>query len=319
MLVTCVPGSVEGDQLQAFFKSRPYIFFILPAFVFYTVFSIYPIVAVLPFGFTKWSGVGAARFAGLQNFLTIFRSPDLVSQLLNSYKNTFVLLCLTYFIHTPIVIVIAYMLFRKIRGSSLYKAVIFMPQFINVVAVTFIVTLFFSPSIGLYGSIMNLLGLGKWAIPGIWKDPVYGMPLVLLVGVWKGMGYELLLFIAGFSTVPAELEESAKIDGAGEIKRFFNVYFPLISPAFTNIIVLMYIWTLTTFDVPYLMGGMNGGAGGSMDTIQLFFYRTVFGRSSYSSNFMGMGSALSMIILTTLIGGSLLLQRLLKKREFYNN
>jgi len=303
----------------SFFKRRPFLLFILPAFVFYTVFAIYPIVGVLPYAFTKWSGIGRPEFVGLRNFAVIFGTPDLVTQLANSLKNTGLLLALTYVVYTPIILVVAYLLFKRIPGSSLYKAVLFMPQFVNVVAVTFIVTLFFSPTIGLYEAVMNALGLGRWAVPGIWKNTSMGMPLVLLVGVWKGMGYELLLFIAGFSTVPAELEESAKLDGAGEVRRFIHIYFPLVSPTFTNVIVLMYIWTLTTFDVPYLMGGMNGGAGGCMDTIQLFFYRTVFGRSSYSSNFMGMGSALSVIILSVLVGGSLLLQSLLRRREFYNN
>jgi len=305
--------------MRAFLARRPYLFFILPAFLFYTVFSIYPIVGVLPYSLTSWSGVGAPRFVGLGNFLTIFSTPSLLQQLVNAARNTLLLLCLTYVPYTPLIIVVAYLLFKKIHGSSVYKALLFIPQFINVVAVTFVVTLFFSPSIGLYSSVMNLLGLGKWSVPGIWEKPSFGVPLVLLVGVWRGMGYELLLFIAGFASVPAELEESATIDGAGEIRRFLHIYFPLISPTFTNVIVLMYIWTLTTFDVPYLMGGINGGPGGSMDTIQLFFYRTVFGGSSYSTNFVGMGSALSTIILVALVGGSLLLQQILRRREFYTN
>jgi raffinose/stachyose/melibiose transport system permease protein len=277
--------------------------------------SIYPVVSVLPYSFTHWSGIGPIHFIGLENFFTIFKTQSLMSELLNSFKNTYVLLFLTYFLYNPIIIVVSYMLFKKIVGSSLYKAVLFMPQFINAVAVTFIVTLFFSPNIGLYSSVLKAVGLGKWAIPGIWQNPAYGVPLVLLVGVWRGMGYEILLYIAGFSSVPIELEEAAKIDGAGEVRRFMHIYFPLIAPTFTNVVVLMYIWTLTTFDIPYLLGGVSGGVNGSMDTIQLFFYRTVFGRSAYSDNLMGMGSALSIIILAAIVTGSLLLQRYLSKRE----
>jgi raffinose/stachyose/melibiose transport system permease protein len=115
--------------------------------------------------------------------------------------------------------------------------------------------------------------------------------------------------------VPRELDEAARIDGASETQRFFHVYFPLIAPTFTNVVVLMYIWTLGTFEIPFLLGGMSGGVAGSMDTIQLFFYRTVFGRGSYSANFIGLGSAISAMILVILASGSLLLQRFLGRRQ----
>jgi raffinose/stachyose/melibiose transport system permease protein len=298
-----------------FFHRRPYIFFILPAFVVYAVFSVYPVLSTIPYSLTSWSGVGAARFVGLENFRTIFGSPDLVPQVLGAFTNTFLLLSLTYAVLNPIVIAVAYLLFKKIRGSEVFKTVIFMPQFMNVVAVTFIVTLFFSPGIGLYGNVMTALGLGAWATPGIWAKPSQGIPLVLLVGGWRGIGYELLLYIAAFNMVPAELDEAAVMDGAGGAQRFFKVYFPMIAPTFTNVVVLMYIWTLTTFDIPYLLGGVNGGVNGCMDTIQLFFYRTVFARGGYSSNFMGIGSTIALVILAVLLGGSLLLQTFLGRRE----
>jgi ABC-type sugar transport system permease subunit len=281
----------------------------------YTVFAIYPVLSTVPYSLTSWSGLGAAKFVGLENFKTILGNQSLVSEFLNAFKNTFFLLLLTYIFVNPLIILIAYLLFKKIRGSSIYKTVIFMPQFMNVVAVTFVITLFFSPGIGLYGNFMQLIGLGKWAVPGVWADPAYGIPLVLLVGVWRGMGYELLLYIAGFNMIPPELEEAAIIDGAGETKRFFKIYFPLIAPTFTNIIVLMYIWTLTTFDIPYLMGGVTGGVNGNMDTIQLFFYRTVFSRGGYSSNFMGIGSTIATVIMFVLLSGSYLLQKSLSTRE----
>lgn len=289
--------------------------FILPAFFLYTIFSIYPIITTIPYSFMKWGGVGDIQYAGLDNFIRIFGNSELAEQMLNALKNTFFLLVLTLLVVNPIVIVVAYLLYKNIWGSKLYKTVIFMPQFVNAVAVTFIVTLFFSPDIGLYSSMMNFLGLGKWSIPALWEDPAYGVPLLLLVNVWRGVGYEMLLYIANYNMIPAELDQAARIDGAGEVKRFLYIYFPLIAPTFTNVVVLMYIWTLTTFDIPFLLGGITGGVGGNMDTIQLFFYRTVFGRGGYSSNFMGIGSSISSVILVILVTGSFLLQKYLSKRQ----
>ena len=296
-------------------KKRPFIFFIAPALIIYTIFVIYPMVAILPYSFMKWGGISAAQFVGFQNFRDIFEEVNVVEQMKNAFSNTFFLLFLTYLFLNPIVIAIAYFLYRKVYLSEIYKTIIFMPQFVNNVAVAFIATLFFAPSVGLYGNFMTAIGLSEKAIAGIWANPVYGVPLLLLVGGWRGIGYETLLYIANFSMVPIELDEAARIDGANEWQRFFRIYFPLISPTFTNIVVLMYIWTLTTFDIAFLLGGMSGGVNGSMDTIQLFFYRNVFGRSSNVGNFVGMGATYSVIILVTLISGSMLLQWILRKRE----
>lgn len=298
-----------------YFSKRPYILFILPALMLYSLFIIYPIVATLPYSLTEWGGLGQAQFVGFRNFNNIFTNDTLTPQLWNAIKNTAFLLLLTYLIVNPLVLVVAYFLYRKIFLSDVYKTIIFMPQFVNAVAVSFIVTLFFSPSIGLFSTFMKWIGLEQYAIPAIWEDPAYAIPLVLLVGVWRGVGYEILLYIANYTMVPKELDEAARIDGASETQRFLYIYFPLIAPAFTNVVVLMYIWTLTTFEVPFLLGGLTGGVSGSMDTIQLFFYRTVFGRGSYSSNFIGIGSTISSILLIVLASGSFLLQKFLGRRQ----
>jgi len=301
--------------VPAFLRKRPYLFFILPAFILYTAIVVYPILSTLPFSLTKWAGLGQPEFVGFQNFITIFGNDEIAPEMINALKNTAFLLLLTYLIVNPVVIIVAYFLYRKIFLSAAFKTIIFMPQFVNAVAVTFIVTLFFSPNIGMYSTFMNWIGLGQYAIPGIWEDPNLAIPLVLLVGVWRGVGYELLLYIAAFTMVPKELDEAARIDGANEKDRFFYIYFPLIAPTFMNVVVLMYIWTLSTFEIPFLLGGVGGGVSGSMDTIQLFFYRTVFGRSSFSSNFIGIGSAISVVILAILASGSLLLQNFLGRRQ----
>jgi len=301
-------------QVVAFFRKRPFILFILPAFIIYTIFAIYPMVSVIPYSVTQWGGIGPAKFVGLGNFAQIFGNAVTLAELKNAFFNTYFLLFLTYLILNPVVIAVAYFLYRKIFLSETYKTLIFMPQFVSTVAVSFIVTLFFAPNLGLYANFMSAIGLGQFSVPGIYANPAYGVPLLLLVGGWRGIGYETLLYVANFTVVPMELDEAARIDGANEIQRFFRIYFPLISPTFTNIVVLMYIWTLTTFDIPFLLGGLNGGANGCMDLIETFFYRHVFGRGM-TSNFVGMGSAYSMIILIALILGSMLLQQFLSKRE----
>ena len=295
-----------------FFRKRPYILFILPAFLMYSIFIIYPLAFVVPYSFTSWSGFGPMEFAGLQNFRIIFQNEIVVGQLKNAFGNIMYRLFLNYSITHPIIITFAYLIYRKMFGAGFIKTVVFMPNFADYVAIAFMVSLFFSPSFGLYGTFMKAIGLEKYAIAGIWSKPSLGVPLTVLVACWKTIGYDLLLYIAAFNSVPVEMDESAKIDGAGELRRFFNIYMPLSMPAITNILILQYIHSLLSFDASYMLGSINGGIRGCMDTLMLFFYRNVFD-GGYASNFVGMGSAFSMVIVIPVVIGTLLLQFLLKK------
>jgi len=300
--------------MVSFFKRKPYILFLLPAFFLYTLFSIYPLVFVIPFSFVKWGGTGPIQFAGFQNFISIFGNSLLVSQLGNAYKNVFYRLVLNFGIIDVLLIPLAYMIYRKIPGGSFFKTVIFMPNFVNSVAIVFMVTLFFSPGFGLYGIVMKAIGLGQYANPGIWVDPKLGVPLTVLVSAWRTTGYELLLFIASFNTVPTELDDAARIDGAGELSRFFHIFLPLSKPTLINILVIQYIASLLHFDMAFMLGGIGGGPGGNMDTVMLFFYRNIFG-GGFVNNFVGAGSALSMVIVIPIVVGVLLINWLFGRGE----
>ena len=278
----------------------------------YTVFVIYPLVFVGPYSFIRWDGISRMQFVGFQNYLTVFNNATIMSQLKNAYGNIGQRLLINYLITHPILITIACLIVRKIPGSVFFRTVIFMPNFFNYVAIAFVVTLFFSPSFGLYATVMKAIGLKEFATAGIWVNPSYGVGLTVLVACWKTIGYELLLYIAAFNVVPVELDESARMDGASELRRFFSIYFPISMPAISNILILQYISSLLSFEASYMLGGLNGGIGGCMDTLMLFFYRNVFD-GGYVNNFVGMGSAFSMLIVAPIMLGVLLLLLLMKR------
>jgi len=302
-------------DLLTFFRKRPYIFLILPGFVLYVVFCVAPIVLSIPLSFTAALKGGGQGFVGLQNYVTIFTDKYLYPQFINALKNSFLGLALTYFIVHPIIILLAYMIYRKIKGHGIFQGVLFLPQFINPVAMGFMVFLFFSPYTGLYYNFFNLIGLPNWGIAGVWSDQGLGVVLLVIVWSWKGLGYEMLLYIANFKVIPTDCIEASIIDGTSEFQRVTRIYFPLLMPTFTSVSVLMFVWTMTAFSEPYILGGLQGGINGNMDMLTLFLYRNVFGAGPFSMNFLGMGSAISTVILLILVAGALLIMRGLRSLQ----
>jgi raffinose/stachyose/melibiose transport system permease protein len=301
--------------LLKYLKKRPFIFFILPGFLLYTLFITAPILISIPFSLTGLTESGRRILVGIENYRIIFTNRILFPQFLNALKNTFLGTTLNYvFIH-PLIIFLAYMMYRKIWGHTAFQNILFIPQFVNTIALTFMISIFFSPYSGLYYNFFKLIGLERWGVSPLWTNERLGVVLVVVVWTWQGLGYEMLLYIAGLKMIPIELIEAAVIDGAGEFKRFTRIYFPLLIPTFTNVMVLQFIWTITAFQIPYVLGGLQGGINGNMDFLALFLYRTAFGSGAYSTNFVGMGSAISTVILAILASGSAIILRLLRGRQ----
>ena len=298
-----------------FIAKRPYILFILPGIIVYTIFITAPIVVSIPFSLTGLTENGHRIFVGFENYVVVFTNKILFPQFLRALRNTFLGLALNYVVIHPLIIFLAYQMYRKIWGHVIFQNILFIPQFVNAIALTFMVSIFFSPYLGLYYHVFKFLGLEKWGIPGVWTNEKLGVVLIVIVWTWAGLGYEMLLYIAAFKMIPNELVEASIIDGAGEWKRFTRVYFPLLMPTFTNVMVLMFIWCITAFEIPYILGGISGGINGNMDFLTLFLYRTAFGSGAYSTNFVGMGSAISTVILAILGGGSGIILWILRGRQ----
>jgi raffinose/stachyose/melibiose transport system permease protein len=298
-----------------FIRKRPFILFILPGILVYTVFITAPIVVSIPFSLTGLTTTGQRIFVGLENYVIVFTNKILFPQFVRALTNTFLGLACNYLVIHPLIIFLAYQMYRKIWGHRVFQNILFIPQFVNAIALTFMVSIFFSPYVGLYYNVFRFLGLEQFGTAGVWTNENMAVVLVVIVWTWAGLGYEMLLYIAGFKMIPNELVEAAIIDGAGEWKRFTRVYFPLLMPTFTNVMVLMFIWTITAFEVPYILGGISGGINGNMDFLALFLYRTAFGSGAYSTNFVGMGSAISTVILAILAAGSGIIMWILRGRQ----
>lgn len=289
-------------------RKRAFLWFILPGFIIYTVFTIYPIFGGIPNSFVKWAGVGEKQWVGLENYITLFTHPQLAPQFFNAAKNSVWYLILNLLVVNTISLLLGYAIFRKIPLSKTYQTIIFSPHFLYPTAIAFMYTLFFDPTIGLYSKFMNLIGLEQFSTFPWLADSGKGVLMLTIVCNWKGIGYTMLLYIAGYTMVSKDYEEAALLDGASKIQIFTKIYLPLIKPTLINVVVLSYIWSITLFDIPYAVAGREGGLNRGMDVLENFFYRTTFSATSgFSSNFIGMGSTISVVLLLAICAGSGLL------------
>jgi ABC-type sugar transport system permease subunit len=119
------------------------------------------------------------------------------------------------------------------------------------------------------------------------------------------MGYSMLIILAAMVMTPRDILEQAQIDGAGEWKCFVHVFLPYIRPTMINVIIIHYIWAVSIFDMPYLLGGIEGGVNKSMDVVNLNYYRVAFG-GAYMSNSVGLGTTLAVIISSIVVVGTII-------------
>ena len=257
--------------------------FMAPSMLGLLAFTAFPIVASLIIGFYNWPVIGSHTFIGLKNYENLLTSKEFHTAILNTF--VFVLL------YVPINIVISLGLAvwigsKGIRFRGLYRTIFFIPAVTPVVANAAIFSLILSPN-GLIDSLMqtwfgvqapNFLGSKTWA-----------MPAVVMLSIWQGFGYNMLVFSAALDAVPASLTEAAAIDGAGSVARFFRIVLPLITPSIFFAVVLTLISSFQVFTQAYVLTG--GGPGNATTTMVVYLYEQGF--QFYK---MGLASAVAWVL-----------------------
>ncbi len=242
--------------------------FLAPSMLGLLAFTAFPIVASLIIGFYNWPVIGDHTFTGLKNYQTLLNSKEFHTSIVNTF--VFVLLYL------PLNIVISLGLAvwigsKKIKARGLYRTIFFIPAVTPVVANAAIFSLIRAPN-GLIDSLMqtwfgvqapNFLGSTTWA-----------MPAVVMLSIWQGFGYNMLVFSAALDAVPASLTEAAAIDGASTVARFFRIILPLITPSIFFAVVLTLISSFQVFTQAYVLTG--GGPGNATTTMVVFLYEQGF-------------------------------------------
>ncbi|KQR52846.1 sugar ABC transporter permease [Leifsonia sp. Leaf336] len=268
-------------------RTRPYRvklgswWWALPALVLMLIVIYATTIAGGFFAFTNWSGLGAFDFVGLQNFVKIFQTPELIGSLWNT-----LILAFGFLVFTNIFgLLFALALNRSLKSRYVLRTLIFMPVVVSPIAVSYIWKFIFDYN-GPLNQVMTTVGLPKqnWL-----ADPTLAIWCVLIVMVWQNIGFVMVIYLAGLATVPIEMEEAAALDGAGAFKRFRYVVLPQIQPSVAIATTLTLIQGLRVFDQVVALTG--GGPAGATQTLALEVYQQAFTYQEF-----GFGAALALIL-----------------------
>ena len=298
-------------------KRHKQVKFILPGFIFYTCFIILPIIYVFYLSFFQWSGLGEMKFNGIQNFVTIFTDERFSPVFFNALWNNIKYLLCVWLIITPFQYLMAYLFFIKIPAYKYLKFMIFMPYVISTTIISFFATLIFNPNIGFLNKFLEAVGLEH--LQGAWfGDPNWAFKLMILLILWQGAGSGVMIFYSNFMDISKDVMEASRIDGCTEWQRFTRILVPLSLPSCASVITMSTIWALALFDLPFILGGAKGGVSGSLDFVNLVFYRYTFGSALNGKSEIGFGASICVVMFAGMLIITTIQNKVLKKFEYDN-
>ncbi|HEY8517309.1 MAG TPA: sugar ABC transporter permease [Candidatus Binatia bacterium] len=254
-------------------RSRAPWVLVTPALVAIAAFFFVPIVAALLLSLTDFDLYALAdpanlRVVGLENYARLVADPVFRKALANT----------TYFVVVAAPLSIAVSLGAALlvsssltRFASLFRTAFFLPVVTTLVAAAVVWRYLYHPRVGLLNRVLAFFGVA----PIDWLgDPDWAMPAIILMSVWKGFGFNMVIFVAGLQSIPTRLYEAAALDGAGPIARFFHVTVPMLAPTFTFVVLMTMIGHFQLFAEPYVM--TQGGPGDATLSVVLLMYREGF-------------------------------------------
>jgi raffinose/stachyose/melibiose transport system permease protein len=300
-------------------RKKPYLWFILPGFILYSIFVIYPIFSAAELSLFQSNGFSEKVFVGFNNYIELFTNSELKRQFLNALKNNVILVVLNVGLLIPIQLYFAYVIYTRVKGYRFFQTMIFAPQFITTSVIVFLATLVFDQNIGIFNEFLQLIGLGEHARNWL-GVPGYEVLTLFIMNAWAGVGFSMIYFVAAMKMLSDEVMEASYLDGAGYWRRFFSVIIPQIRSSIVNIAMISYIAAMTLFDFSYLLGGVSGGINNSMDVMTLFFYRITFGTTgamggTVSTNSVGMGTTIAVVMFAIIFVVALIQLRFTYKEE----
>ena len=239
------------------------IFFVLPALIGTFIFIIIPIICSFSLSFFEWDLLNDLKFIGFDNYKAIFTEPVFTQILVNTIVYA---LSVTFFA-VIIPLLIANAINSKLKGAEWFKTIYFIPFITPAVVIAIVWSWIFDPNIG------GINILFKTHLEWLF-DTRLAMPVLIFVSVWKLIGYNVILFLTGFTTIPQNLFEAAKIDGAGVNETFWNITLPLLKPTTYFVTLVTAISSFQVFDLIYVM--TSGGPKDSTNVIVYSIYKYAF-------------------------------------------
>lgn len=240
------------------------ILFIAPAFLGTLLFIIVPSIFSFFLSFTKWNLLSSPSFCGLQNYSSILNNPMFYKVLWNTL---FYSISISIF-GVIIPLLLAVIIDKKIKGANTFKTLYFLPYITPMIIIAIVWEWLLDPQRGIINQLIFYTQI-DWLY-----NPHLSMYALILVSIWKNIGYNMILILTGLQGVPQSLYESSKIDGAGEIKTFLKITLPMISPMLFFVMLITMISSFQIFDLIYMM--TDGGPENSTNVLVFWLYKNAF-------------------------------------------
>lgn len=268
------------------------LLFASPWILGFLAFSVYPLLSSLYYSFTKFNAVTAPKWVGLKNFQDVFADPLVWKSLLNTLFISFV----STPINLSVALLLACIVTKNFRGKGFVRTAFFLPSVIPMVAATMVWIWMFDPT---YGYINNVLGWFGFDGPAWLLDARYTKGALVLMGTWN-TGTIMLVCMAALQSVPKSYYESAEIDGAGAVRRFFSITLPCVAHVFVYQAILSIINSFQYFQQVYIIvtanAGVKGGSAAGGPENSILMYPLYIFHNAFTYLKMGKASAMAWIL-----------------------
>lgn len=269
------------------------------------LFVVIPLLWIARYCCFNYKGFGTVRWVGLDNFVRVFmRSPKYWL----SVKNTFVFAIGKLLVEIPLALVLAFILTRKLRGTTFFRSMYFMPSMVSVAVIGVVFTYMFSHNKGVVNEFIKLFGgTGvKWFAKG-----GSSMIVLMIASIWQNFGINMLFFMTGLQSISPEMYEAASIDGASNTRQFFNITIPLLGPVLQMVLMNAVLGSLKVTDLVLTL--TNGNPNGKTEVMMTYIYKQFFGQGGGTGKDFGYGAALTVVTAAILTIVTLIYLRSTKK------
>jgi multiple sugar transport system permease protein len=276
--------------------------FLAPSLAVLAVFMVYPMMQAAYLSMTDYNLIRAAEWVGLDNYVELFGD----AAFWNAFWNTVLYAVVVTPVTVVLALALAVFLDRQFIGRAFVRTAIFLPFIVSLGIIAIAWSFLMDPNIGLLTYWLSQAGVVS--SQGILSDPTWAMPAVMFVGVWKNVGFYMVIYLAGLQSIPQELREAARLDGADAWQRFRHVTLPLLSNQTMLVSVMALIATLQAFDQIYVM--THGGPFFKTETLVMLIYREGFQELRF-----GYGAAISWVLLLFVLVLSLIQYGFFQRRQ----
>jgi len=278
--------------------------FVTPVALGILIFSIYPVLFSLYASLTSWDLISPPHWIGIQNYVDLFTTDRFFGVAL---RNSAVYSLGTVLPGLALALIFAVLLNQEISGRFVYRAIYFIPVVAPGVAVAILWTWIYEPNFGILNFLLRIVGIRgpRWLGSSQWA-----LISIIIMAIWSGLGYDIVIFLAGLQSISKDYYEAAAIDGANALQKFRHVTLPLLSPVTFFVLVLGVINSFQAFTAPYVMTG--GGPANATMMLVLYLYNQAF-----RFQHMGLASAVAYCLFFIVVGLTVVNFRLQRLWVFY--